>query len=99
MMSGRGLINITVSEPQWPAAGVRRDQVAQLAQVLAGVSYPVQKWQLIDYAIAEMRVELGSVDSQIADRLWALPPGCYADFGQVLIGAGQTMRGRPRRMR
>jgi hypothetical protein len=99
MLSGRELTNITLSEPQWPAAGVRRDEVAQLGQVLAGVSYPVQKWQLIDYAVAEMRSERGSVDTQIADRLWALPPGCYADFGQVLIGTGQTMRGRARRMR
>src|SRR5581483_2848784 len=86
MVSGRGLINIAVSEPQWPAAGIRRDQVAQLAEVLAGVSYPVQKWQLIEYAVAEMRAERGSVDRQIADRLWALPPGCYTDFGQVLLG-------------
>jgi hypothetical protein len=95
----RGLISRTVSEPEWPAAGVRRDELAQLAQVLAGVSYPVQKWQLIDYVVAEMRADRGSTDPQIVDRLWALPPGCYADLGQILIGTGQTMRGRPRRMR
>jgi hypothetical protein len=98
MLSGRGLIT-TFSEPHWPAAGVRRDEIAKLAHVLAGVSYPVQKWQLIDYAVAEMRAERGSVDQHVADRLWALPAGCYADFGQVLIGTGHTMRGRPRRAR
>jgi len=94
MLSGR--VSVGRTRLRWPAAGIRREDIARLDLVLAGVRYPALKWQIIDYAVERMRALWGSVDPAIADWLWTLPPGLYADYGQVLVGIGQTARGRAR---
>lgn len=78
-----------------PVAGVYLDDIARFDQALAGVNYPAEKWQLIAHAGQHP----GRADPRTISQLWALPPGCYGDFAQVLAGAARTSRGHPHRVR
>jgi hypothetical protein len=79
-----------------PVAGVYRDDIARFDQALAGLRYPAQKWQLIAHA-GQRPAESARTDARTIHQLWALPPGLYADFAQVLAGAARTARGHPDR--
>ncbi|HEY2206652.1 MAG TPA: hypothetical protein VGH99_19480 [Pseudonocardia sp.] len=78
-------------------AGVHRDDVQQLQQALAGLTYPAEKWQVLAHVLGAERAEAGAVDLRLIDQLWALPAGRYPGFEHVLAGAARTARGHPRR--
>jgi hypothetical protein len=77
-------------------SGICRDDVARLDRALLGMSYPVEKWQLIDHAERDP-VGRGGVNQRAIGLLWALPTGRYVTFAQVLTSAARTARGHPRR--
>jgi hypothetical protein len=67
----------------------------RLAEVLADVTYPAEKWQLI------MHAEEHRADAATRATLWALPAGSFADLAAVLagIGSGRTPAERLARYR
>lgn len=80
-------------------AGMYRDDIARIAHALTGVEYPSQKWQLIAHATSATptyRPPYRS-DWRTISQLWALPPGCYRDFTDVVAGLARTARGHPSR--
>jgi Protein of unknown function (DUF2795) len=79
-----------------PVAGVYRDDIARFDQALAGLRYPARKWQLIAHA-GRSSAGGARTDARTIHQLWALPPGLYAGFAQVLAGAARTARGHPNR--
>jgi Protein of unknown function (DUF2795) len=87
-----------VEESRQPrfVAGVSHEDMIRLGRVLAGACYPAEKWQLIDHAVAAVSAS-EDTDRRLIHQLWALPPGRYHDFTDVLAGAARTARGHPRR--
>jgi len=77
--------------------GVHHHDVARLRETLVGLTYPAEKWQVIARAMAEEAVHRIAVEPRTIQQLWALPPGRYASFPQVLVGIARTARGHPRR--
>jgi hypothetical protein len=82
--------------PPTSVVGISRGDVARLHRALAGVSYPVDKWQLIEHAECEAG-GTGSGDRRAIGVLWALPTDHYLGLAQVMVGAARTARGHPRR--
>lgn len=80
-----------------PVPGIYREDVTRLHGVLAGVSWPAQKWQLIAHAERDP-VGPGRPDQRTVEQLWALPTGRYIDPTQVLAAAARTARGHPHRL-
>lgn len=54
----------------------------RVRQVLAGLPFPAEKWQLITYA------EEYGADATTRGDLWALPVGSYPDLSAVLASLG-----------
>jgi hypothetical protein len=77
-------------------AGICAADVAQLNSALAGLSFPVDKWQLIDHAEGD-RTDADRGGQRAISLLWALPAGRYLGLGQVMTGVARTARGHPRR--
>jgi hypothetical protein len=77
-------------------AGVHLDDIIELHHVLAGVSYPAQKWELIAHAESDP-VGRGRPGPRTFRVLWSLPTGRYGDLEQILTAAARTARGHPRR--
>jgi hypothetical protein len=73
---------------------VYRDDVLRINEVLAGVRWPAQKWQLIAHVEQDPAVR-ARTDARTICQLWALPAGWYSNLGQVLSGAARTVRGHP----
>jgi hypothetical protein len=78
------------------SSGICRDDVARLDRALLGMTYPVDKWQLIDHAQRDP-VGQGQANQRAIGMLWTLPTGRYVTFAQVLTSAARTARGHPRR--
>ena len=82
--------------PPRSVIGVARDDVERLNRALAGATYPMEKWQLIEHAECDPAgTDRG--DHRAILLLWALPAGHYLGLAQVLVGAARTARGHPRR--
>ena len=77
--------------------GVHPRDVARLRETLVGLTYPAEKWQVIARAMAEAAARRIAVEPRTIEQLWALPPGRYASFPQILVGLARTARGHPRR--
>ncbi|WP_219416969.1 DUF2795 domain-containing protein [Pseudonocardia nigra] len=58
----------------------------RISQVLAGITYPAAKWQLI------MQAEEYGADAGTRAELWALPTGTYADLAAVITAVGLDRR-------
>lgn len=56
----------------------------RVRQVLAGLPFPAEKWQLIMYA------EEYGADATTRSDLWALPVGSYPDLSAVLRSLGMA---------
>ena len=82
--------------PPGPVAGICAADVAELNSALAGVGFPVDKWQLIDHAEGD-RTDGDRGGQRAVILLWALPAGRYLGLGQVMTGVARTARGHPRR--
>lgn len=82
--------------PPGPVAGICAADVAQLNSALAGLNFPVDKWQLIDHAEGD-RTNADRGGQRAISLLWALPAGRYLGLGQVMTGVARTARGHPRR--
>ena len=59
-----------------------RADLARLGQVLAGLSYPAAKWQIIAHA------DHYGADSVSAAQLWSLPVGTYPDLTAIGVALG-----------
>jgi hypothetical protein len=83
---------------QWgkSVAGLFREDVKRISEVLAGAHWPSQKWQLLAY-IEQDPVLCARTDPRTVQQLWALPVGEYRNLEQVLVGAARTARGHPLR--
>jgi hypothetical protein len=55
-----------------------RANVERVSQVLAGMTFPAAKWQLV------MQAEAYGADAESRAELWALPTGIYPDLRSVL---------------
>jgi hypothetical protein len=82
----------------WPRGRVEEDVVyrrspradaQRISQVLAGITFPAAKWQLI------MHAEDYGADAATRAELWSLPAMTYADLPDVLAALGLV--GAPRR--
>ncbi len=59
-----------------------RADIARVSQVLAGMSFPAAKWQLIIHG------EDYGADATTRSQLWGLPAGVYADLRAVHAALG-----------
>jgi hypothetical protein len=80
-----------------PVAGMYREDMLRINEVLAGVRWPAQKWQLIAH-VEHDPARRARTDARTICQLWALPTGWYSNLGQVLSGAARTARGHPNRL-
>ncbi|MCX6465435.1 MAG: DUF2795 domain-containing protein, partial [Pseudonocardiales bacterium] len=67
-----------------------RADVARVRHVLAGVTFPAAKWQLIIHA------EDYGADATTRTDLWRLPAGVYPDIQAVLAALGMVAAPAPR---
>ncbi|GAA4684147.1 hypothetical protein GCM10023215_18560 [Pseudonocardia yuanmonensis] len=66
-----------------------RADLARLGHVLAGLSYPAAKWQIIAHA------DHYGADSVSAGQLWSLPVGTYPDLVSIGVALGLLPPVRP----
>ncbi|MFR9803995.1 hypothetical protein ACL02T_17095 [Pseudonocardia sp. RS010] len=66
-----------------------RADLARLGHVLAGLSYPAAKWQIIAHA------DHYGADSVSAAQLWSLPVGTYPDLTAIGVALGLLPPARP----
>jgi hypothetical protein len=66
-----------------------RTDLARIGQVLAGLTYPAAKWQIIAHA------DHYGADSLSAAQLWSLPVGTYPDLTAIGVALGLLPRPRP----
>lgn len=77
--------------------GVHPDDIARLRDTLVGLTYPAEKWQVIAHAMTEPAACRTAAKPRTLQQLWALPPGRYVSFPQILAAVARTARGHPRR--
>ncbi|GAA2852827.1 hypothetical protein GCM10010472_07530 [Pseudonocardia halophobica] len=66
-----------------------RADLARIGQVLAGLTYPAAKWQIIAHA------DHYGADSVTTAQLWSLPIGTYPDLAAVGVALGLLPDPRP----
>lgn len=59
-----------------------RADVARIGQVLAGMTYPAAKWQIVAQA------DHYGADAVTTAQLWSLPAATYADLAAVCVALG-----------
>ena len=59
-----------------------RADVARIGHVLAGLTYPAAKWQIVAQADAY------GADAVTTAQLWSLPTGTYRDLAAVCLALG-----------
>lgn len=67
----------------------QRTDVVRLGHVLAGLTYPAAKWQLVAHA------DHYGADAVSRAQLWSLPPGTYGDLAAVCQALGLMPARRP----
>ncbi|MEU7818280.1 DUF2795 domain-containing protein [Pseudonocardia sp. NPDC049154] len=66
-----------------------RADLARIGQVLAGLTYPAAKWQIVTQA------DHYGADSLTTAQLWSLPVGTYPDLAAVGVALGLLPDPRP----
>jgi hypothetical protein len=68
--------------------------------VLSGLSYPVERWELLDHATrtTDAADPERRSDSRTIHQLWTLPNRRYHSLDEVLIALARTARGHPPRL-
>ncbi|HZZ49620.1 MAG TPA: DUF2795 domain-containing protein [Pseudonocardia sp.] len=81
-------------------SGVHTQDLSHVGRVLSGLSYPVERWELLDHvsrgedpaAVLDQRLRRRTVD-----QLWTLPNRRYRSLDEVLVALALTVRGHPPR--
>jgi hypothetical protein len=78
---------------------VHSDDLLRIDTVLSGLRYPVERWELLDYATRTVEAaDPGRRSgSRTIHQLWTLPIGRYHSLDEVLISLSRTARGHPPR--
>jgi hypothetical protein len=90
----------SLNDPSRPKrrTGVHPDDLARIGEALSGLYYPVEKWELLDYATRTSPAgPVRRPDSRTTDQLWTLPSRRYHSFDEVLTALARTARGHPPR--
>jgi hypothetical protein len=66
-----------------------RADMARIGHVLAGLTYPAAKWQIIAHA------DHYGADSLSAAQLWSLPIATYPDLSAIGVALGLLPNPRP----
>jgi hypothetical protein len=78
---------------------VHSDDLLSIDIVLSGLSYPVERWELLDHATRTVHAaDPGRrSDSRTIRQLWTLPNRRYHSLDEVLVALARTARGHPPR--
>lgn len=77
------------------AIGISAEDLSSVRHALSGLSYPVERWQLLDH-VTHKNIS-ARLTQRTIDQLWTLPNRRYHHLDEVITALARTLRGHPRR--